>query len=71
MTVGDCVCLKQPFSPSSASSQAYRYGIVAGVVSDDLKTEVLIYLYDPDNDTIYTDEFDAQAIYQFRPEELK
>ena len=57
MKVGDCVCLKQPFSPSPASSQRYCYGIIAGVVSDNLRTEVLIYLYDPDNDTIYPDEF--------------
>ena len=34
-------------------------------------TEVLIHLYDPDHDAIYTDEFDVQALYWFRPDEVE
>jgi hypothetical protein len=39
-------------------------------VSKPLYKEIVVYLYDPDTDTIYTDELGVQALYSFQTSEI-
>ncbi|MFQ3617318.1 MAG: hypothetical protein SNJ57_11835 [Cyanobacteriota bacterium] len=77
MDIGDLVRLKQPFQPDPNRDRTYSYGIIAGIVwSEDASslsppTEIVLYLYDPDAQQIYTDSAGLQAIYAFRPDELE
>jgi hypothetical protein len=71
MEVGDRVCIKHPFTPSLTSTQVYRFGIVAAIVAIDSQTEVLLYLYNPNTATTYTDEFGNRPAYSFRLDEIE
>lgn len=76
MDIGDLVRLKQPFQPEPNSDRVYSYGIIAGIVwSEDASppsppVEIVLYLYDPDAQQIYTDSAGLEALYAFRPDEL-
>ena len=77
MKVGDIVRLKQPFYPPPEMTKAYRYGLVAGLVSDNgdvadaiVPTEILVNLYDPTTAEVYTDELGVKALYIFYPDEV-
>ena len=77
MKIGEIVRLKHPFKPASESSQAYGFGIVIGLVWDDLQNdnhselaEIILQLYDPDRSAIYVDETGIAAIYSFYPSEI-
>ena len=70
MNKGECVRLKTPFNPCPVRMLAYRFGLIAAVVSERSSIEVLLQLYDPENAAIYRDEFNEPALYSFRPEEL-
>ncbi|GAB4140480.1 MAG: hypothetical protein Fur0046_16050 [Cyanobacteria bacterium J069] len=77
MDIGDLVRLKQPFQPESDSDRTYSYGIIAGIVWSEGASfpsppvEIVLHLYDPDTQQIYTDAAGLQAIYAFRPNELE
>jgi hypothetical protein len=71
MREGDIVRLKQPFRPMVNDVSTYRYGIVAGVVNESSSTQILVRLYNLETASIYTDSFDAEAIYSFSPEEIE
>ena len=71
MNVGDLVRLKQPLLPTPTTLQVYRFGLVAGVVSEGVKTEVLVHLFDPQSAQVYTDESGIQAIYSFQLDEVE
>ncbi|GAB4466078.1 MAG: hypothetical protein OHK0037_21480 [Elainellaceae cyanobacterium] len=77
MDIGDIVRLKQPFQPEPDSDRTYSYGIIAGIVwSEDASppsppVEIVLYLYDPDAQRVYTDATGLEAIYAFRPNELE
>ena len=71
MKAGDRIRLKQLFKPSLVSTQSYHFGIVVDVISTFYNAEVLVYLYDPNTETIYTDEAGTQAIYSFQLEEIE
>lgn len=71
MKLDGFVRLKRPFSPHPTSIQTYCLGIIAGVFPTEASTEILLYLYDPENSKIYTDEFDSQAIYSFQLDEVE
>jgi hypothetical protein len=77
MEIGDLVRLKQPFSPTPTVPE-YCFGIIAGIVWSnptraDLSevTEIVLYLYEPDRDLIYTDELGIRVLYSFYPHELE
>ena len=77
MKIGDVVRLKHPFKPASDLLQAYSFGIVAGLICDDLKdsknpelVEIILNLYDPRTSTTYVDQAGAPAIYSFYPNEI-
>ena len=78
MKAGYLVRLKQPFCPASNCPQAYCFGIVAGLVGVNSQKnkkgpepmEIVIYLYTPETNTIYTDETGTQAMFCFYPDEL-
>lgn len=71
MKAGDRIRLKQLFRPSLMSTQSYRFGIVVDVISTFYNAEVLVYLYDPNTETIYIDEAGTQAIYSFELDEIE
>lgn len=77
MDIGDIVRLKQPFQPEPDSDRTYNYGIIAGIVwSEDASlpsppVEIVLYLYDPDAQQVYTDAANLEALYAFRPNELE
>ncbi|NJR60048.1 MAG: hypothetical protein HC769_15120 [Cyanobacteria bacterium CRU_2_1] len=71
MEIGDRVRLKQPFTPTLISTQTYQFGIIAAIVSNNSQTEVLLYLYNPDTATTYTDEFGERPTYSFRLDEIE
>ena len=77
MKIGDMVRLKHPFKPTPDGLQAYRFGIVAGLICDDSKNsknpelvEIILNLYDADRHMTYVDEAGAPAIYSFFPNEI-
>jgi len=77
MKIGDSVHLSQPFKPTVESGREYHFGIIAGLIPNTLSapdtrkiTEILLYLYDPDTATTYTDNHGEQAMYSFSPEEI-
>ena len=70
MEKGKCVRLKMPFNPCPVGMLAYRFGLIAEVVSEGSRIEILLQLYDPESAAIYRDEFNEPALYSFRPEEL-
>ncbi|MEB3229380.1 MAG: hypothetical protein VKJ64_00110 [Leptolyngbyaceae bacterium] len=74
MREGDCVYLKQPFQPHPTTSITFQQGIVAAIVIDestDVVTDVLVQLYDPDQNTVYTDEQGGKVLYCFSWDELE
>ena len=71
MKADDLVRFKQPFIPRMGTLQVYYFGIVVGVVSEESTTQVLVYLYDLESSTFYTDESDIQAIYSFQLNEIE
>ena len=71
MKADDLVRFKQPFIPRMGTLQVYYFGIVVGVVSEGPTTQVLVYLYDPESSTLYTDESDLQALYSFQLDEVE
>jgi hypothetical protein len=71
MKEGDIVRLKQPFRPTVTEVQAYRYGIVAGVVHDSADTHILLRLYNLETASIYTDLSEDEAIFSFYPCEVE
>ena len=71
MKEGDVVRLKQPFRPTTSELKTYTYGIIAGLVKESSGTQILIRLYDIETAKIYTDSFNAEAIYSFSTEEIE
>jgi hypothetical protein len=71
MKEGDVVRLKQPFKPADSYSKIYCYGIIAGVINDTPETQILIRLYDLETASVYTDCYNAKAIYSFHPQEIE
>ena len=71
MKADNLVRFKQPFIPRIGTLQAYYFGIVVGVVSEGSTTQILVYLYNPERSTFYTDESDVQAIYSFQLNEIE
>ena len=76
MKAGDLVRLNQPFRPTDRCLQDYRFGIVAGVVGGNPQKknpksmEIVLYLYSPETNTLYTDETGAQAMFSFYLDEI-
>jgi hypothetical protein len=77
MEIGDRVRLRRPFKPTP-SSTLYTYGIIAGLVVEDSMAassggikEVVVYLYDPNQNEVYRDELGTQVMYSFYPNELQ
>ena len=70
MKKGDYVGINEPFTPNSDTCKFYSFGIVVDCVSTPSTTEVLIYLYDPDDDSIYIDEFKQRPVFSFQLTEL-
>jgi len=71
MKKGGYVGLKQAFVPNGLGTNAYHFGIVVGVISSNQASQVLIQLYDPEQDICYTGGLGATAIYQFSDRELE
>lgn len=70
MKKGDRVELKSPFQPTLGITKVYNFGIIASVVAEGSSKGVLLYLYDPEHDVCFTDEFNTHALYWFPREEL-
>ncbi len=81
METGDVVRLKKPFKVRSEDSKEYTFGIVAALIwsegeetvqaTSSTPVEVLVYLYDPETSTLYTDEAGMQAVFIFRLDEIE
>lgn len=76
MKVGDIISLKRPFYPSSLTTKAYQYGVVAGLIAAADSgaaappIEVVVSLYDPDTAEFYVDPLGSKALYIFYPDEI-
>ncbi|MGK7890408.1 MAG: hypothetical protein AB4042_13815 [Leptolyngbyaceae cyanobacterium] len=73
MREGDRVYFNQPFQPDPTVATTYRCGIVAAIVKDEttaMITDVLVQLYDLDQDAVYVDEFGAEVLHRFLGDEL-
>jgi hypothetical protein len=78
MKAGDIIRLKQAIRPELSQPQLYQYGMVIKVLNADTAAPesdalamVLVHLYDPLTQAIYTDEWGVQAIYSFRQDEVE
>jgi hypothetical protein len=76
MNIGDHVRLRRPFQPLPGGL-FYDHGVITGLVADESKSpqqsaiaEVVVYLYDPTDGAIYTDEQGEQVLYSFYPKEV-
>jgi hypothetical protein len=76
MKTGDIVRLKKPFAPVQGKTGAFQYGIVAGVIKSDRQhpssaaAEIILTLFDPAAEQVYTDETGAKALYSFYLDEI-
>jgi hypothetical protein len=81
MEIGDIVRLKRSFRPRPEEFKEYRFAIVVGLVQNGIEgteqptstetREILVYLYDPETSTTYTDELGMQAVFLFRLDEVE
>ncbi|WP_421656421.1 hypothetical protein [Leptothermofonsia sp. ETS-13] len=81
MEIGDIVRLRKPFRARSKDSKEYTFGIVAALIwgegeepkqtTSSTPIEILVYLYDPETATTYTDEAGMQAVFIFRSDEIE
>lgn len=71
MKKGDYVAIKKAFTPNSTYPyKFYSVGIVVALISTPPTTEILVYLYDPSDGSIFIDEFKQQPIFSFQPTDL-
>jgi hypothetical protein len=70
MGIGNLVRLKQPFRPVASSAQSFSFGVIVSLIETDSVPEVLVHLYDPATESIFTDELGVQPIYYFRLDEI-
>ena len=77
MKIGDIVHLRTSFKPSRDCSQAYSFGVVAGLIFNDSPnrnyselSEIVLNLYDPKTATSYVDKAGITPIYSFHPNEI-
>lgn len=78
MEVGEIVQFLQPFKPQIYSAKEYIFGLVVAMLESTPRTqegyipspEVIVRLYDPQDDSVYVDEHQTPAYFYFHAEEI-
>ncbi|HIK55684.1 MAG TPA: hypothetical protein IGS37_11040 [Synechococcales cyanobacterium M55_K2018_004] len=73
MDIGDVVRLRQPFCPERERSESYQFGVVVGFAyqeEEETPTGVVVYLYNPESGSRYTDAWGDQGLFTFQFDEL-